>query len=103
MDSASNEINKLAQKIRKFKSNIKPIDSNMIRKMQDVINNVMTLPTESELGYNGFESGIFPLPKQPKVLAKQKNQTYQKNQGHQSTQAMAMDIFYLKKKYQKEG
>ena len=33
-------------------------------------NNLMTLLKRKELIYNGFESGTFPLPNQPIVLAK---------------------------------
>ena len=39
MDKANDEQNKLAQKIREFKSNTKPRNSNMMKEKSDVINN----------------------------------------------------------------
>ena len=69
MDKAFDEQNKLIQKIKELKRNTKPRNSNIVKEKSDVINNVMALLKGSEMVYNGFESGIFPLSNQP-ILSK---------------------------------
>ena len=69
IDKATNEQNKLKQKIKELKRNAKPKNPNMIKEKSDVKNNAMALLKGKEMLCNGFESGMFLLPNQSIALA----------------------------------
>ena len=61
-------INKISYLITKPLINTKLRNPNMINEKLDVRNNAMTLLKGKEMVYNGFESRIFPLQNQSRVL-----------------------------------
>ena len=69
IDKATNEQNKLKQKIKELKRNAKPKNPKMIKEKSDVKNNAIALLKGKEMLCNGFESGMFLLPNQSIALA----------------------------------
>ena len=70
---------------------------NMIKDKSDVINNVMTLFEGGEMVHNSFKSGIFSSPNQSIVLAEPEKSSSSHQKSYQSTPAITMNLFHLKK------
>ena len=63
----------MAQKIKELKTNTKPRNCSMMKEKSEVINNATAFFKESKMVYNGFKSGIFPLPIRPIVVEPEKS------------------------------